>query len=437
MANLPPNNDPNVPKNEFIPHQAPAAPVMFAHQWVGWQIPNNNNGWLEEDNNEEPEEDEADEDNNEEPEEDEADEDNNEEIEEEDEEMEDEEEEEIAAEEEAEIIYPYDEVDPNNRPPPASDDESEFAPFVILVVNAANKPVPFVLHFSSTYERGESSSAQVILKDISKVSPLGPVPPTISTAMRHIRKLNDQMRERAEVDKRIVKRIDKNDLCVRMVGSDVINLDCAIRKCQADVSKVISMMENMSLEFERVCNESRRALELVEWEAEVREQYLSKLRIRGRFVDTSTRSFLGPFPDDPYVQARNAAMENDDVEGDDVEDDDDMDDDVVDPTAIAKLVSDEVAKALAANCTTRDTTGAGGLGNVGGAGNAGDPERAQPANDCTFLSFMKCGPTQFHGKTGAIELCRGLKRLKVLLGSVNALRETRSSLLLLPFRVEL
>ncbi|GJR67582.1 hypothetical protein Tco_0013647 [Tanacetum coccineum] len=131
-----------------------------APQWIGWQIPNNNNGWLDEDDDEEPEEDEADED-------------NNEEIEEEDEEMGDEEEE-IVAEEEAEIIYPYNEADPDNRPPPASDDESEFAPFIIPVVNAENKPVPSVLHFSSTYERGESSSAQEILKDISKVSPLGP-----------------------------------------------------------------------------------------------------------------------------------------------------------------------------------------------------------------------------------------------------------------------
>ncbi|GKG60457.1 hypothetical protein Tco_0612058, partial [Tanacetum coccineum] len=84
---------------------------------------------------------------------------------------------------------PYDEVDLNNRPPPASDDESQFAPFVFPVVNAENEPVLSVLHSSS------------------KVSPLGPVSPTISTAMLHIRKLNDQMRERAEVDERIVKRI--------------------------------------------------------------------------------------------------------------------------------------------------------------------------------------------------------------------------------------
>ncbi|GJV47270.1 putative reverse transcriptase domain-containing protein [Tanacetum coccineum] len=35
--------------------------------------------------------------------------------------------------------------------------------------------------------------------------------------------------------------------------------------------------------------------------------------------------------------------------------------------AIAKLVADEVAKALAADRATRNTTGAGGFGNVGGA----------------------------------------------------------------------
>ncbi|GJY89277.1 hypothetical protein Tco_0503905 [Tanacetum coccineum] len=152
MANLPPpNNDPN----ELILDQASAAPVGFAPQWIGWQNPNNNNGWLDEDDDEEPEEDEADEDNDEEPEKDKADEDNNEEMEEE----EDEEEEEIVTEDEAEIIYPYDEADPNNRPPPASDDESEFAPSVIPVFDAENRPIPPPIHFSSTYDLGESSSA--------------------------------------------------------------------------------------------------------------------------------------------------------------------------------------------------------------------------------------------------------------------------------------
>ncbi|GJT35753.1 hypothetical protein Tco_0926172 [Tanacetum coccineum] len=81
--------------------------------------------------------------------------------------------------------------------------------------------------------------------------------------------------------------------------------------------------------------------------------------------------------------------------------------------AIAKLVSDEVAKALAADRATRNATSARGPGNVGGAGG---PERAQPARDYTFSSFMKCGPTQFHGKEGAIELCRWFEKIESTFG---------------------
>ncbi|GKF60550.1 hypothetical protein Tco_0177336 [Tanacetum coccineum] len=93
--------------------------------------------------------------------------------------------------------------------------------------------------------------------DIDEVYPLGPVPPTIGTAMSRIRKLNEQMRERAKVNERIVKKIDKSDLRIRMVGRDAMSLDGAVREWQADVSKVISMMESISLEFDRVRKESR------------------------------------------------------------------------------------------------------------------------------------------------------------------------------------
>nr|GFD42839.1 hypothetical protein [Tanacetum cinerariifolium] len=39
----PPNNDPNVPEGD----QAPAAPDVFVHQWIGEHDPNNNNRWIE------------------------------------------------------------------------------------------------------------------------------------------------------------------------------------------------------------------------------------------------------------------------------------------------------------------------------------------------------------------------------------------------------
>ncbi|GJR04854.1 putative reverse transcriptase domain-containing protein [Tanacetum coccineum] len=303
--------------------------------WIGGHDLNNNNRWIEEDDEEIEEEDDE-----------EMEEEDDEEMEEEDnEEMEDEEEEEI------------------------------FAPSVIPVFDVENRLLPLVIHFSSTYELGESSSSREILKDIGEVYLLGPVPPTIGTAMRRIRKLNEQIRERAEVDERIVKKIDKSDLRIRMVGRDAMSLDGAVRECQADVSKVISMMKSMSLEFDR---------------------------------------------------ARNAAMADDDVEDDDVEDEDDMDDDDANPSdpqssephgsprdsqimppkqmsqaAIAKLVADEVAKALVADCATRNTTGARGPGNVGGAANA-EFENIKCTfriNECAERNKVKFDVATLQGRT--------------------------------------
>nr|GEU50525.1 hypothetical protein [Tanacetum cinerariifolium] len=57
MKNVhPPNKNPNAPEEEPVLDQAPAALVGFAPQWIGGQIPNNNNCWLEKDPEEEPEE---------------------------------------------------------------------------------------------------------------------------------------------------------------------------------------------------------------------------------------------------------------------------------------------------------------------------------------------------------------------------------------------
>nr|GFB82420.1 hypothetical protein [Tanacetum cinerariifolium] len=67
MENIPPpNNNPNAPKEEPILDQAPTALVGFAPQWIGGKIPDNINGWLEEDPEEEPEEENEDMVNNEE-----------------------------------------------------------------------------------------------------------------------------------------------------------------------------------------------------------------------------------------------------------------------------------------------------------------------------------------------------------------------------------
>nr|GEY65261.1 putative reverse transcriptase domain-containing protein [Tanacetum cinerariifolium] len=41
-------------------------------------------------------------------------------------------------------------------------------------------------------------------------------------------------------------------------------------------------------------------------------------------------------------------------------------------------------------------------------------DRAPPVCECSFSSFMKCNPTPFHGKEGAIELCRWFEKSEIV-----------------------
>nr|GEX36675.1 putative reverse transcriptase domain-containing protein [Tanacetum cinerariifolium] len=149
--NVPPlNNNSNVPKEEPIPDQAPAALVGFTPQWIGGQIPNNNNGWLEEDLDKDEEEDLE-----EEPKE--------EEIEDEDMVNDDDDE-----ENDTEVINPYEEANPHNRPPPTSDEETEFAPHVVQIADADDVLIPHVIQFGSNFHIGESSAMRDFLQAIAK-----------------------------------------------------------------------------------------------------------------------------------------------------------------------------------------------------------------------------------------------------------------------------
>nr|GEU73938.1 putative reverse transcriptase domain-containing protein [Tanacetum cinerariifolium] len=49
--------------------------------------------------------------------------------------------------------------------------------------------------------------------------------------------------------------------------------------------------------------------------------------------------------------------------------------------------------------------------NVNGTGGQ---DREPPVHECTFSSFMKCNPTPFHGKEGAIKLCRWFEKSEMV-----------------------
>nr|GEX45635.1 putative reverse transcriptase domain-containing protein [Tanacetum cinerariifolium] len=197
MENVPPTNDnPNAPEEEpFIDH-APATFVGFAPQWIGKQIPNNNNGWLEE----EPKEEEEDE--------------------EEDEAMEDDE------EDDAEVINPYEEADPHNRPPPTSDEETEFAPPVVQIADVDNIPIPHVVQFGNFYV-GESSALRDLLEGNDEVCVPGPMPCDLRSVHKGVKRLSKQMHDRYKTEKRMAKILKQEELRRNGQAFDITALDSA------------------------------------------------------------------------------------------------------------------------------------------------------------------------------------------------------------------
>nr|GEY44632.1 hypothetical protein [Tanacetum cinerariifolium] len=250
MENIPPpNNNLNVPKEEPNLDQALAALFGFAPQWIGGQIPNINNGWLEEDSEEEPQE---------------------EEIKDEDMVNDD--------EDDAEVINPYEEADPHNRPPRKCDEETEFAPPVVPIADADDVPIPPVIQFGSNIHIGESSAIRDLLACNIKVY-----------APAHYGE-EAQIRQTSHEWPRV----------------DITALDSTVRETRSENSKMMKMITSLSREFTELKNQNRRAEKLSRWEAGVRERIPNNLRFQ---EEPSIYTAPVPHVDDPYVMVRDVAMD--------------------------------------------------------------------------------------------------------------------------------
>nr|GEV64673.1 putative reverse transcriptase domain-containing protein [Tanacetum cinerariifolium] len=279
MENVPPpNNNPNALEEEPILDQAPAALVGFAPQWIGGQIKDNNNGWLEEDPKEEPEE--------------------------EDEDMVNDE------EDDAEVINSYEDADPHNQPPPTSDEETEFAPPVVQIADADDVPIPPVIQFGSNFHVRESSTTRDLLEGNNKVYAPGPMCCDLKSVRRGVKRLSKQMHDMYRTETKMAKTLRQDEL--RMYGQefDITTLDSAIRDNRSENSKMMKLITCLSREFTELKNQNRRAEELSRWEVWVKGRIPNNLQFQD---EPSIYTAPVPRADDPYVMVRDAAM---DTQGD-------------------------------------------------------------------------------------------------------------------------
>nr|GEU44521.1 putative reverse transcriptase domain-containing protein [Tanacetum cinerariifolium] len=290
-------------------------------------------------------------------------------------------------EDDAEVINPYEEADPHNRPPPTSDEETEFAPPVVQIADADDVPIPHVIKFRSNFHVGESSTTRDLLAGNSEVYAPGLMCYDLKSVHRGVKRLSKQMHDMYRTEKKMAKKLRQDEL--HMNGQE--------------------------------------AEELSHWEAWVRGRIPNNLRFQ-----EEPSIYTAPVlrVDDPYVMVRDAAM---DTRGDEDDDTDapwdtqpsqprgsPRDSQIMPPKRrsqtntqptltqedVDQLVRDgiEVAIIDERERVRREATRAGGP--VGG------PVTAPMARECSFVGFMKRGPTQFYRTEGAVGLVRWFEKME-------------------------
>nr|GEV50315.1 reverse transcriptase domain-containing protein [Tanacetum cinerariifolium] len=394
MENVPPPNENlNAPEEEPIMDQTPAAFVRFAPQWIGKQILNNNNGWLEEEPEEEQEENEA---------------------------MEDD------GEDDDEVINPYKEADPHNRPPPTSDEETEFASPVVQIADVDNIPIPPVIQFGN-FHVGESSASKDLLEGNSEVCAPGSMSGDLESVHMGVKRLSKQIHDIYKKEKRMAKILRQKKIRRNGQAFDITALDSVVRANRSESSKMMRLITDISREFSELKSQNRRAEELSHWEAWVRGRIPNSLRFQ---EEPSIHIAPMPRADDPYVMVRDAARGTREDENVDIIALRDThppescgsphDFQTMPPKRrsqtnpqltltqedVDQLVQDGIAAAIRYKHerVRREATRA--------EGPARDPLTGPIARECSFTSFMKCGPMQFHGTKGAVGLVRWFEKME-------------------------
>ncbi|GJT44919.1 hypothetical protein Tco_0953634 [Tanacetum coccineum] len=125
------------------------------------------------------------------------------------------------------VINAYEEVDPLNRPPPASDEETEFAPPIVPIVDADDEPIPPVIQFGHNFHVGESSSTRDLLEGNSEVFSPGPKASDLESVHRRTNKLEKQMFDRYKTERKMAKKFKEDEFRMNRHEYDITALDTA------------------------------------------------------------------------------------------------------------------------------------------------------------------------------------------------------------------
>nr|GEV27304.1 putative reverse transcriptase domain-containing protein [Tanacetum cinerariifolium] len=227
-----------------------------------------------------------------------------------------------------------------------------------------NRPPP------ASDEETESSASRDLLEGNDEICVPGLMPYDLRSVHRGVKRLSKQMHDRYKTEKRMEKILRQEELHRNGQVFDITALDLAVRANTSESSKMMRLITDLSREFSELKCQNCRAEELSRWEAWVRGRIPNSLR----------------FQEEPSIHIAPVLRA------------DDQDVDQLVQDGIAAAIRDEHKR------VRREATRA--------EGPMRDPVTAPMARECSFASFMKCGPTQFHGTEGAVGLVRWFEKME-------------------------
>nr|GEU61381.1 hypothetical protein [Tanacetum cinerariifolium] len=271
-------------------------------------------------------------------------------------------------ENEPELTYPYEEMDPLNPPPPASESEPEDT---IKVENPIEHEVETIP--ASVYEVGKSSTAPLLRVDSDGLLP--------GLMRRGIKSLFGN-----EVHSSVEQGMAAIEKLVEKLGNAEYKVECKNELEEARFSNTFLRMQN-----ERVKKD-------LYWTRVRAHEFYQEITRSGFVFEERPDEAINVLIEDEKSPSSKPIMPPKSVP--------------LTQAAIRRMIKDNVDAAIA----TERARQANVRNEASGSGPVKCQDAAPAARECTFARFMKCNPTAFRSIEGAVELLRWFKNTNSIIG---------------------
>nr|GEU67059.1 hypothetical protein [Tanacetum cinerariifolium]GEW21122.1 hypothetical protein [Tanacetum cinerariifolium] len=281
-------------------------------------------------------------------------------------------------ENEPELTYPYEEVDPLNPPPPASESEPDDEIEVENLIKHEDDIVP-----SSVHEVGELSAAPFLREDSDILLP-GLMRRDINSLLGRMASISRRLCGRETVHALVEKKGKAKD---KFYGKLILELGkevCfSVEQGMAAMEKLVEKLGNTK--YKVGCKKLNKELEearvsktflCMQNERVERDLYWTRVRAQEFYQEMLHKGFVF---EERLNEAINVPIEDDSID-------------------------DAIAAEQARQANVRN--------DASGSGPARGQDAAPIVRECTFAGFMKCNHAVFRGVEGAVELRRWFEKTK-------------------------